>query len=80
MNSVCQPRRILAQALSSAEDAVPLPAYEQEDKVVAKVATIYGVLEQTGFTAERIEECLRSVKTLDLDDAFDWVSTPPDST
>lgn len=65
---------MLALALSSEDEGGPLPAYEQEDRVIAKVATIYGILEQSGFTSERIEECLRSVRTLELDDAFDWVS------
>jgi ATP-dependent RNA helicase DHX29 len=52
---------------------MPQPVYEPEDKVVAKVATLYGILEQLGFTNERVEECLKAVKVLELDDCMDWV-------
>lgn len=55
------------------DEESPLPIYEPEDKVVAKVATLWGILEQLGFTKDRIEECLRAVKALELDDVLDWV-------
>lgn len=70
-----QQRRILALALASTEDDAPLPQYEPEEKVIGKVATLFGILEQLGFTKERVEECLRAVKTLELEDALDWVSS-----
>ncbi|GAA5902381.1 hypothetical protein JCM6882_000515 [Rhodosporidiobolus microsporus] len=66
-------RRILDLALSEAEGETPLPVHEHEDKVVAKVATLWGILEQLGFTPERIEECLRSVKVMELDDCMNWL-------
>lgn len=69
-----QQRRILALALATTEDDAPLPQYEPEEKVIGKVATLFGILEQLGFTKERIEECLRTVKALELEDALDWVS------
>lgn len=50
--------------------------HEGEDKVVAKVAVLFGVLEQLGFTKERVEMSLRSVKALELEDALDWVRPP----
>lgn len=37
------------------------------------MATLWGTLEQLGFTKERIEECLRAVKTLELEDTLEWV-------
>lgn len=60
---------------ASTDEETPLPTYEPEDKVIAKVATLYGTLEQLGFTKERIEECLRAVKVLELDEVLDWVSS-----
>jgi len=47
--------------------------YEPEDKVVAKVATLYGILEQLGFKTERVEQCIREAKALELDDCLDWL-------
>lgn len=52
----------------------PQPVYEPQDKVVAKVATLFGILEQLGFRKQRVEECLRKVKALEIDDCLDWVS------
>jgi sulfur carrier protein ThiS len=52
---------------------MPQPVYEPQDKVVAKVATLFGILEQLGFRSERIEECIRKVKTLEIEDCLDWV-------
>jgi ATP-dependent RNA helicase DHX29 len=52
---------------------VPAVTNDGDDKVVAKVASLFGILEQLGFTL--IEECLRSIKNLDLDDALEWVCT-----
>jgi hypothetical protein len=68
-----QQRRIIAVGLAAIDEGTPLPLYESEDKVIAKVATLFGTLGQLGFTRERIEECLRAVKTLDYEEALDWV-------
>ncbi|GAA5855636.1 hypothetical protein JCM8547_001627 [Rhodosporidiobolus lusitaniae] len=72
-------RRILELALEETKDEQPQPLYEPEDKVIAKVATLYGILEQLGFTSERIEECLKTVKVLELDDCMDWLFLHCDS-
>ncbi|GAA5984920.1 hypothetical protein JCM11641_003627 [Rhodosporidiobolus odoratus] len=66
-------RRILDLALLEAKDETPQHTFESEDKVIAKVATLFGILEQLGFTETRIEECLRAVKVLDLDECMDWL-------
>lgn len=47
--------------------------HEPAEKVVSKVATLFGILEQLGFTAARIQECLEKVKVLELDDCMDWL-------
>lgn len=59
--------------MSETVDEMPQPVYEPQDKVVAKVATLFGILEQLGFRSERIEECIRKVKTLEIEDCLDWV-------
>lgn len=51
--------------------------FDAQDKVIAKVATLYGILEQLGFKAERVEQCLRVVKALDLEDCLEWVRQIP---
>ncbi|GAA5993713.1 hypothetical protein JCM10908_001342 [Rhodotorula pacifica] len=66
-------RRVLDLAMSETADETPQPVYEPQDKVVAKVATLFGILEQLGFRSERIEECLRKVRTLEIDDCLDWL-------
>ncbi|BGP39119.1 hypothetical protein JCM10449v2_003057 [Rhodotorula kratochvilovae] len=66
-------RRVLELALAEHEEEAPQPVYEPEDKVVAKVATLYGILEQLGFKTERVEQCIREVKTLELEDCLDWL-------
>lgn len=68
-----QQRRVLDLAMSETVDETPQPVYESQDKVVAKVATLFGILEQLGFRPERIEECIRKVKTLEIEDCLDWV-------
>lgn len=50
-----------------------MPSQEPDDKVVSKVASMYGILEQLGFEDVTIEECLRSITRLELDDALEWV-------
>lgn len=54
-------------------DDIPAATNDAEDKVIGKVAYLHGILQQLGFTL--IEECLRSIKYLDLDDALEWVRT-----
>lgn len=68
-----QQRRIIDLALSDRGDETPQPMYEAQDKIIAKVATLYGILEQLGFKTERVEQCLRVVKALDLEDCLEWV-------
>jgi ATP-dependent RNA helicase DHX29 len=46
---------------------------EPEEKVLAKLGITFGVLRRLGFSEERVEECLRSIHGVDLDEAYDWV-------
>lgn len=66
-----QQRRIIECGLRTSLEPVQITQYDTEEKVIAKVAALYGILDALGLT--RIEECLRSVKNLDLEAALDWV-------
>lgn len=46
---------------------------ESEDKAIPRLGITYGVLRRLGFSEERVEECLRSIHGVDLDEAYDWV-------
>ncbi|KAJ7235880.1 P-loop containing nucleoside triphosphate hydrolase protein [Mycena haematopus] len=49
------------------------PLEESEDKAIGKLGTTYGVLRRIGFTEERVDECLRAIRGVDLDEAYDWL-------
>ncbi|KAI5477732.1 hypothetical protein MNV49_005921, partial [Pseudohyphozyma bogoriensis] len=72
-------KRILALALATTDEEGPQPTDEPEDKVIAKVATLWGILEGLGFTKERAEECLRAVRNLELEEVLDWLFLHCDS-
>ncbi|THH20831.1 hypothetical protein EW146_g599 [Bondarzewia mesenterica] len=46
---------------------------EPEDKAITHLGITYGVLRRLGFSEERVEECLRSINGVDLDEAYDWL-------
>lgn len=65
-------------------EAQTLPGQKLEDneeKVLSRFGTTYGVLRRLGFSEERVEECLRAINGIELEGAFDWVrdviATPP---
>jgi len=66
---------ILDKVLAIEEPAAPLviPASEPEEKQLIKAASLYGVLERFGFSEDRILECLGCIRSLELDEAVDWV-------
>ncbi|KAM0788761.1 hypothetical protein ACM66B_002852 [Microbotryomycetes sp. NB124-2] len=66
-------KRIVAAAKIELDGNEPLPIADTEDKAIAKVGAIFAVLKQLGFSSERIEECLRNARTLEIDDVFDWL-------
>ena len=50
---------------------------EPEDKAIVRLAITYGVLRRLGFSAGRVEECLKVINGVDMDEAFEWVRTFP---
>jgi len=50
-----------------------LPLDEPEDKALQRLAITYGVLRRMGFSEERVQQSLRSISSVDFDDAVEWV-------
>ena len=46
---------------------------DNEEKVLSRLGITYGVLRRLGFTEETVEECLRAINGVELEEAFDWV-------
>ncbi|KII93254.1 hypothetical protein PLICRDRAFT_35442 [Plicaturopsis crispa FD-325 SS-3] len=46
---------------------------EPEEKAVARLGITYGTLRRLGFSESRVEECLRSINGIELDEAYDWL-------
>ncbi|KAI8995492.1 P-loop containing nucleoside triphosphate hydrolase protein [Trametes punicea] len=46
---------------------------EPEDKALVRLAITYGVLRRLGFSEGRVEECLRAIPGVDLDEAVEWL-------
>lgn len=44
-----------------------------QDKALTRLGITYGVLRRLGFSESRVEECLRSIAGIGLDEAYDWV-------
>ncbi|KAG6867810.1 hypothetical protein C0993_010744 [Termitomyces sp. T159_Od127] len=41
---------------------------------MARLGITYGVLRRLGFSESRVEECLRAIQGVDVDEAIEWVS------
>ncbi|OBZ78804.1 putative helicase C15C4.05 [Grifola frondosa] len=65
--------RILQLIVESENTEVPRTVDEPEEKAIARLATTYGVLRRLGFSESRVEECLRAIQGVDLDEAFEWL-------
>lgn len=47
---------------------------EPGEKVITRLAITYGTLRRLGFSEDVVEECLRSINGVELDEAYQWVS------
>lgn len=63
-------------ALEEENDKSLLSVKDQDDeeKLVIKIATISLVLRRLGFQTGQINQCLKSVRELELEAAINWVS------
>ncbi|KAG2159994.1 P-loop containing nucleoside triphosphate hydrolase protein [Suillus bovinus] len=46
---------------------------ETEEKIVARLGITYGVLRRQGFSQDRVDECLRAIQGVDLEEAYEWL-------
>jgi ATP-dependent RNA helicase DHX29 len=44
-----------------------------EDKFIGKLGVTYGVLRRLGFSEDRTIECLKSIKGIELEEAYEWL-------
>ncbi|KAF9474475.1 P-loop containing nucleoside triphosphate hydrolase protein [Pholiota conissans] len=68
--------RIIATALSPLEPEAPkiLRILEEaEENVLAQLGITYGVLRRLGFKEDRVRQCLKSIKGVELDEALEWL-------
>ncbi|EEB88525.1 hypothetical protein MPER_13594, partial [Moniliophthora perniciosa FA553] len=49
------------------------PIEEPEDKVIGKLAITYGALRRLGFSEDRVQECLKAINGIELEEAYDWL-------
>ena len=50
------------------------PIEESEEKAIGRLGITYGVLRRLGFDEVLVENCLRRVSGVELDEALQWVS------
>ncbi|KAI0361784.1 P-loop containing nucleoside triphosphate hydrolase protein [Trametes cingulata] len=65
--------RILELALEQEGSESSKSVDEPEDKALVRLAITYGVLRRLGFSESRVEECLRAIPGVDLDEAVEWL-------
>ncbi|KAI0639258.1 P-loop containing nucleoside triphosphate hydrolase protein [Trametes polyzona] len=46
---------------------------EPEDKALVRLAITYGVLRRLGFSDARVDQCLRAIPGVDLEEAVEWL-------
>ncbi|KAF8323290.1 P-loop containing nucleoside triphosphate hydrolase protein [Clavulina sp. PMI_390] len=55
-------------------DSSGLPPIDDPlEKILVRVGITYGVLMRSGFTEDRVLECLKLSQSFELDEAFDWL-------
>ncbi|KAG1755151.1 P-loop containing nucleoside triphosphate hydrolase protein [Suillus paluster] len=45
---------------------------EAEEKTVTRLGITYGILRRLGFSQDRVDECLRAIQGVDLEEAYEW--------
>ncbi|KAH9944510.1 P-loop containing nucleoside triphosphate hydrolase protein [Epithele typhae] len=65
--------RLLELALEYENAELSRSIDEPEDKAIIRLALTFGTLRRLGFSEARVEECLRAMKGVDMDEAFDWL-------
>jgi ATP-dependent RNA helicase DHX29 len=47
--------------------------HESDEKSALRLGITYGVLRRLGFSETRVEDCLRAMQGVDVDEAYEWV-------
>ncbi|KAG6911865.1 hypothetical protein DXG01_000112 [Tephrocybe rancida] len=63
----------IVQLVSETPCEVKRALEESEDKAIARLGITYGVLRRLGFSESRVEECLRAIQGVDLEEAIEWL-------
>ena len=66
---------LVLEEKSQQSDSVDGGLNEPEDKALQKLAITYGILRRLGFSEDRVLECLRQIRGVELDEATEWVRT-----
>ena len=66
---------LVLEEKSHQPDSVDGGLNEPEDKALQKLAITYGILRRLGFSEDRVLECLRQIRGVELDEATEWVRT-----
>ncbi|KAL1952101.1 hypothetical protein VTO73DRAFT_1250 [Trametes versicolor] len=65
--------RVLELALEYEGSEPSKSVDEPEEKALVRLAITYGVLRRLGFPEPRVDECLRAIPGVDLDEAVEWL-------
>ncbi|KDQ63609.1 hypothetical protein JAAARDRAFT_119632 [Jaapia argillacea MUCL 33604] len=65
--------RVLALALEQESLEGNHGIEESEEKALVRLGVTYGVLRRLGFSESRVEQCLRSINGIDLEEAYQWL-------
>jgi ATP-dependent RNA helicase DHX29 len=68
-------RRRVLDLLAQEEEGKLQLSSESSNKVLPRLAIVYGILRRLGFQQAASIQCLQSVQHLDVDKALDWVCT-----
>jgi hypothetical protein len=52
----------------------PKSLEETDEKLVVRLGLTYGVLRRLGFSDAIVDECLKAIPGVDVDEAYEWVS------
>ncbi len=65
--------RILELVREEGVTSRPIPLEDPEEKLLPRLALLYGTLRRIGLSEERTKECLQANQRLDIEEAFEWV-------
>ncbi|KAH6917258.1 pre-mRNA-splicing factor ATP-dependent RNA helicase prp22 [Coprinopsis sp. MPI-PUGE-AT-0042] len=52
----------------------PKPLEDTDEKLVVRLALTYGILRRLGFSEGTVDDCLKAVPGVDMDEAYEWLA------